>query len=121
MLKSNSKKVKENIKKYIIDNYDVEDYTGGEIQNSEDFKVVKEQVMGAFYNEVGKWRGVNYDNFRYWAQGLPSILDTCYYYNRSAIQDLGEILEQTEEERNKYTEEQAEERLTQLIYRELKA
>lgn len=24
-----------------------------------------------------------------WCQGLPSILDTCYYYNRSAVADLG--------------------------------
>lgn len=119
MLKSNSKQVKENIRKYIIDNYDIEDYSGGEISNSNDFQIVKKQIMDIFTEEVGKRQGVNYNSFRYWMQGLPSIIDACYYYNRSAVKDLGDILEESEEERNKYTEEQAEERLTQLIYKEL--
>lgn len=54
-----------------------------------------------------------------WCQGLPSVLDTCYYYNRSAVVDLGNILEQSERERAQYTEEQAERLLTHLIYQEL--
>lgn len=54
-----------------------------------------------------------------WCQGLPSILDTCYYYNRSAVADLGDILQQSERERAQYTEEQAERLLTHLIYQEL--
>ena len=55
-----------------------------------------------------------------WCSGLPGVLDTCYYYNRSAVDDLGAILEETDEERARYTEEQAEKMLTTLIYRELK-
>ena len=55
-----------------------------------------------------------------WAQGLPSVLDTCYYYNRSAVDDLGAILEQSEREKAQYSEQQAEQMLTHLIYRELK-
>lgn len=35
------------------------------------------------------------------------------------MKDLGDILEETEEERAKYTEMQAEEMLTRLIYREM--
>ena len=54
-----------------------------------------------------------------WCQGLPSALDTLYYYNRSAVDDLAAILEETEEEKAKYTEAQAEEILSRLIYREL--
>lgn len=54
-----------------------------------------------------------------WCQGLPSVLDTCYYYNRSAVADLGDILEQSERERAQYTEAQAEWLLTHLIYQEL--
>jgi hypothetical protein len=48
---------------------------------------------------------------------LPSVINTLYYYNRSAITDLGDILEETEDERNRYTESQAEKLLTKLIYR----
>lgn len=47
------------------------------------------------------------------------ILDTCYYYNRSAVDDLGAILEETEEEKARFTEQEAEQLLTDLIYREL--
>lgn len=54
-----------------------------------------------------------------WCQGLPSILDTCYFYNRSAVADLGAILQQSERERARYTESQAEQLLTHLIYQEL--
>ena len=47
------------------------------------------------------------------------MIDTCYFYNRSAVDDLGEILEETDEEKAKYNERQAEDLLTWLIYREL--
>ena len=53
-------------------------------------------------------------------KGLPSVLDTLYFYNRSAVDDLGEVLEQSEREKVKYTEREAELMLTHLIYRELK-
>ena len=59
------------------------------------------------------------ERFTDWAQGLPSILDTCYYYNRSAVDDLGAILEETAEEKARYSEQNAEQLLTALIYREL--
>lgn len=59
------------------------------------------------------------ERFTDWAQGLPSILDTCYYYNRSAVDDLGAILEETAEEKARYSEQNAEQLLTALIYKEL--
>lgn len=62
----------------------------------------------------------DYEIFKNWCQGLPGLLDTCYYYNRSAVDDLAEILEETEEEKNRFTESEAEEKLTYLIYRELR-
>jgi hypothetical protein len=54
--------------------------------------------------------------FEDWAAGLPSLLDTCYYYNRSAVDDLAVILEETETEKARFTEEKAEWALTYLIY-----
>ena len=50
---------------------------------------------------------------------MPSVLDTCYYYNRSAVVDLGKILDETPEEMSRFTESQAEKLLTDLIYKEL--
>ena len=57
--------------------------------------------------------------FKDWAQGLALGGLFCYYYNRSAKDDLGAILEESEAEKAKYTEQEAEEMLTRLIYREL--
>lgn len=54
-----------------------------------------------------------------WCQGLPSVIDTCYYYNRSAVKDLAGILEEPEEKFSKYNESDAEQKLTSLIFREI--
>ena len=118
MLKTNSKQARANIRAYILEHYDPSGYeelnrepeTFGEAANVILITAAAEKFYsGAF----------NYDTFRDWCQGLPSILDTCYYYNRSARDDVGRILEQTEEEKSKSTESDAEELLTKLIYREL--
>ena len=57
--------------------------------------------------------------FEDWAQGLALGSLFCYYYNRSAVDDLGAILEETEEEKARFTEEEAAEKLTYLLYREI--
>lgn len=123
MLKTNSKKAKENIKKYIIDNFNFED-NAEEIQEGATFEEVAKFIYIRFWDEVGKWdTRLHYteaEAFENWASGLPSTLDTCYYYNRPAIDDLGDILEETAEERARFDEMQAEKMLTYLIYREIK-
>lgn len=119
MLRTNSKKAKENIKNYIIENFDCSGY---DIETPETYKDVCKVIYNTFYNEKVKHdnRKISvYEIFKEWCSGLPSILDTCYYYNRSAVKDLKNILEETEEEAGKFTEEQAEERLTYLLYREI--
>ena len=124
MIRSNSKKAIENIRAYILDNTTAENY---EIKQPETFKETAAFIMDTFRAEhwnsanIRRYYGNNeYNSFAAWAQGLPSVLDTCYYYNRSAVDDLGAILEESEEEKSKYSEEQAESLLTWLIYRELK-
>ena len=80
------------------------------------------KVFNKFKEEYGNliWRyNTQQEAFKNWCSGLPSVLDTCYYYNRSAVEDVKNILEETDAEANKYTEQQAEELLTSLIYREL--
>ena len=123
MLKTNSRQARENIRQYIIDNFSPETYTDEVIEGFENVALF---ILDTFTEETKHHRErrnnifVNEEKlFTEWASGLPSVLDTCYYYNRSAIEDLGNILEETEEERNKYTEAEAEALLTHLIYREL--
>lgn len=117
MLKTNSKQAKENIKNYIINHFDCSNY---DIEEPETYKDICKLIFDTMQAEKRNSKSINnYNTFKDWVQGLPSILDTCYYYNRSAINDLKEILEETETEVNKFTEEQAEEHLTWLLYREI--
>lgn len=73
----------------------------------------------AFKPEYIKAYKVNYqDIFEEWAQGLP--LDGLFtYYLHNAVNTLAIILEESENERSRYTETQAEKLLTSLIYREV--
>lgn len=122
MLKTNSKKAKENLKVYIMENFDESyfDYDEAPFKDLTDYKNVCTCIFNVMMEEKRYNRSVNdFETFKDWAQGLPSILDTCYYYNRSAKVDLMKILEETKEEANKFTEQQAEERLTWLLYREI--
>lgn len=123
MLRSNSKKAIENIKKYIVDHFDC---SGHDLEKEpETFPEIARFILVTCWEEkrysaperLGKIP--TQETFIDWCQGLPSVLDTCYYYNRSAVTDLGDILEETEAERNKFSEQDAERMLSCLIYREL--
>ena len=120
MLRSNSKKARENLRVYIISNFDP---TGYDVKiNKKDFTEVATFILNTFYHEKvkhDKRKMSQFEFFEDWCSGLPSVLDTCYYYNRSAVDDLAAILEETDEEKSRYTESQAEQRLTYLIYSEL--
>lgn len=120
MLKTNSKKSHENVRAYILNNFTPCGYTDNPPQ---DFPSVAAFILDTFRSEkpaVGGYaRMTESERFTDWAQGLPGILDTCYYYNRSAVDDLGTILEETESEKARFDEPQAESLLTSLIYREL--
>ena len=118
MLRSNSKKARENIRVYIMDNF-TPDSHGRDRDEFETFGEVAAFILETFRSEKRYERGPEAAIFTDWCQGLPSVIDTCYYYNRSAVEDLGAILEETEAERNRYSEADAEKLLTNLIYREL--
>ena len=115
-----TKKAIRNIRAYIMNNFTPENYTE---DPPKDFPEVAAFILDTFRKE--KMSDFRYHNcnefaaFTDWCQGLPAVLDTCYYYDRSAVEDLGAILEETEEEKARFTEEEAERRLTWLIYREL--
>ena len=119
MLRTNTKKAIENIRAYIIKGFDGTNYG---IETPETFEEVAKVIYNTFAEEYlyeYNRRRNEQEVFVEWCAGLPSIIDTCYYYNRSAVADLGDILEETEEERKRYTEAQAEETLSRLIYREI--
>ena len=115
-----TKKANENIRAYIMDNFTPENYTDNP---PKDFPGVAAFILDIFRKE--KMSDFRYHDcnefaaFTDWCQGLPSVLNTCYYYNRSAVEDLGAILEETAEEKARFSEQEAERRLTWLTYREL--
>ena len=121
MLKTNSKKALENIRAYIVDNYSPENE--GAVETT-DFETVAKEIYKSFFDAMHNnfdWNRVPESViFADWCAGLPSILDTCYWYNRSATEDLGNILEETEAEKEKYSDSDACELLTSLLYREIK-
>lgn len=124
MLKTNSKKATENIRQYIINNFTPEGYTDTAPEAWPDIAAfILDTFRAEKYSrpqDFKYYHNNEYAAFADWCAGLPSIIDTCYYYNRSAVDDLGAILEESEEEKKIYTESDAENRLTYLIYRELK-
>ena len=124
MLKSNSKKALENVKNYILENFTPEGYT-------ETVPTETREIMQFIYNcfvsekfsienEKRYYKYNEYAAFIDWCAGLPSVLDTCYYYNRAAVKDLAILLEETEAEAARYTEAEAEKMLTYLIYQVIK-
>lgn len=126
MIKSNSKKAIENIRKYILE-WDADsireraEYDNRELKTDDEILAYAYEI---FKDEERYEIEHNYSNpcfviFEDWARGLALGGLFCYYCNRSAVDDLGAILEETDEEKAKYTEQQAEEMLTRLIYREM--
>lgn len=123
-LSTNSRQARENIRAYIINNYD-DDCTDDAPEKSKGFEAIARYILKCFYREYVKgvrsaWRVSRESLFIEWTQGLPSALN-CDYYLCRAVYDLGDILQETEEQRAKYTEEEAAKRLTHLIWRELNA
>lgn len=123
MLKTNSKQARENVRSYILNNFNLE--YAAEAVNPENFAEVAKAIYFDFFRVIKTdYRYIKHnmtmqDLFADWASGLPGILDTCYYCNRSAIKDVQNILQQSDEQAEKYTESQAEQLLTYLIYREI--
>lgn len=123
MLKTTSRAARDNIKTYIMENSDFSNY---ERETPATFAELAPALLeifrDEFYNYSKNYYKFNeYLAFSEWCAGLPSVLDTCYYYNRSAVDDVAAILEETPEEAAKYSEADAEKLLTHLIYRELTA
>lgn len=130
MLKTNSKKVIEKVRKYCVDSWN--DHAEGEgLPTVESFEAASTEILKSCINEqlgFEKEKRLDflkhyYSNsffaaFEDWCQGLPSVLDTCYYLHR-AVDQLGDWLEETQEERERFSESEAEQKITYLLFREL--
>ena len=122
-LKTNSKKARENLHKYIMQaadyirtdyepetygNTDLTTYKGTARAVYKIFKIEKQ------YDESRESEQMLFED---WATGLA--LNLFDYYLEDARETLGNILEQTQEERSRYTREQSEQLMTNMIYREI--
>lgn len=130
MLKTNSKKVIEKVHKYCIDSWN--DYAGEEgLPTAESFEIASVGILKKCINEklcFEKEKRLDflkhyYSNsffaaFEDWCQGLPRSIDA-YYYVRNAVDQLGDWLEETQEERERFSESEAEQKITYLLFREL--
>lgn len=133
MLRTNSRKAKENIRLWILANYMPEDYTDafqtetGEYM-PENFPAVSASIMDVFHKEKGV------DVRRYgleiafidWMQGLPSILETFSLLGWEVTEILGNWLEETAEEKEAYSKkdedgQKAMKTALHLVFREIKA
>lgn len=127
MIRTNSKKAKENLYNYIreyCEEYLADNY-GIDAETISDKKGLYTAIYNTFREEMRPncpyySRKPEIVAFTDWAQGLAMGGLFCYYYNREAKEDLAAILEETEEEAARYTEEAAENLLTGLIYREVR-
>lgn len=129
MRKTNSKDAIEAIKNAIIENYEAaeEYYTYGGKEAKTNYNDICKDILKAFYSEkceldnryiAGKIS--KQDLFIEWMSGLPMafpISDDIFL--GSAIDWLANILDETEEEKERYTENKAETTACKLLYREL--
>lgn len=127
-LRTNSKKAKENIANYIMESFHDSDYEAWNNIELTEYADICTAILSTFYVEkvrhdkaYAMHRVSLQDLFFDWCQGLPSILNTCYYYNVNARDLLGSFLDESASEKMKYTEEQAEACITRLLWRELNA
>ena len=122
MLKTNSKKARDNVRKFILANTTT--YYGDTFESV--YKACKylwDTFKQEYYDGV-KRKTINSREYLFneWVQGLPTGHLFDYYLSigaYNAITLLGNILEETEEERNKYSDDDACTLLTHLIYREI--
>ena len=123
-LKTNSKALRDKVRALILNTAGF-DYLS--IPETSDFKTVSNAIMNEFHRVINArdiqlyktWENA----FIYWMQGLPGACkapELIYLdeYNR-IIDFVGDMLEQSPAERAEYTQEQAADLITKLIYREL--
>lgn len=116
MLRTNSRKAKENIRAYIMDSWNIEPEEAGRTWEETREDVKQEFVRCAYSSDYEKHQN-RQQAFKNWLCGLPRCLGD--FVLAQGVEVLGAILEETPEQDSKYTEDQAEELLSYLIFREV--
>lgn len=124
LLQELNNKQRERLNMYIRSIFDPEGYEECEGYVSADatFSSICNFIYNTFKNEMrygALGRRQERDIFEDWCRGLPSIIDTCYYYNRSAAEDYKEIMEY--KKGAKISDPTAEKYITYLIFQTLKS
>lgn len=129
MRKLNCKEVNEALKKEIIDSYESAEeyytYDGAEMKT--EYNDICKDILKSFEREklnndlaykAGKVR--KQDLFIEWMSGLPSSFPvSCDIFLGYATEWLGNILDETETEKQKYSDSKAERTACLILYREL--
>ena len=116
MLRTNSKQAVQNLRAYIMDSWNLEAEDQGRTWEDTQ-KDIKNNFYLQAYSSQYERKQNRQEAFKNWLAGLPKGLGD--FYLCQAVEDLGNILEETEAERDKYSEDQACNTLSYLIYREV--
>lgn len=127
MLKTNSKAAKRNIMNYIRETTaaGLENYENPKNYDTANDAELTAYIWDIFQNEkyytletIKRRNMLMYKVFEDWTQGLPSCgLGDFWIYTPDPRDTLGDILEETAAERNRYTMEEAATQLTYLLYK----
>lgn len=129
MRKLNCKEVNEALKKEIMDSYESaeEYYTYGGAEMKTEYNDICKDILKSFEREKLdhdlRYKAGNIsrqDMFIEWMSGLPSSFPvSCDIFLGSATEWLGNILDETEAEKQKYGDSKAERTSCLILYREL--
>ena len=121
MLRSNSKAVSEKVKQWIMDNVDFSGYDEWETLDVTSFREVCRALLETcekekFYCSYPSKAAM----MEHWFCGLPFVINTAHYiYRANAVDMLGEWLEETESEKARFSESDAEKMISRLLIREI--
>lgn len=128
MLKTNSIRARQNVINWVMNHHIIYDENDKELNNCDfSYNKVLHYIYNTFKKEMmvdstGRTPGFSstLDAFNYWCKGLPNVL-CCedFLVNNDCKDVLGDILEESQEERKKYNCEDSENLLILLIYREI--
>lgn len=118
MLRTNSKALRDKIKKHIQDNYNPDGY---DLPPADDFPTIAQQILNTFRREKQYTKPYMSErlNFSDWCYGLPSIL-CCDFLLGDTRGYVADLLEQTPQQAAKYSDERASDFMIVLIYDELR-
>ena len=141
MLRTNNKEVTQKIDQWLIDSYNyARNENGWNLKQlpegqKEAAKAAAIAISRIFYEEKIKhnscandwqfvrlyYNGSIYEAFKAWTQGLPTALNCDYWIYReyNAKDVLKDWLQETDEEANRYSLEEASELMTKLLYKRI--